>query len=270
MSNFDLQFLLIVWWGRPLLIIVFFLLAYFIHRLAGRMANRFVHLNRFSGEKRQWRPERRETLKGLSASIITFLAFGAAALFSLSLYIDTETLVWMVGLFSAAFGLGARPLISDFLTGIGFIFEDTFDVGEKIELPTIGSGIEGVIERVNLRTTMVRAPTGELYTVPNGEIRLVRNFSRGRFSVADIKLKIAATDLQRALPILEELAIEAISLLPNLLEPWQVIYPDGEISQHTEIILTAKARFGQAAEMRRKLIPLVQERLEEAEIHLAG
>jgi small-conductance mechanosensitive channel len=40
----------------------------------------------------------------------------------------------MVGLFAAAFGLGARPLVSDYLTGVGFLFEDTFDVGEKVDI----------------------------------------------------------------------------------------------------------------------------------------
>ena len=45
---------------------------------------------------------------------------------------------------------------------------------------------------------------------------MVRNFSRGRFSVAKIQLKIASSDLGRTLPLLEELAEDAVSLLPNL------------------------------------------------------
>jgi small-conductance mechanosensitive channel len=63
--------------------------------------------------------------------VISFLAYTIAILSALSLFVETETLVWMVGLFSAAFGLGARPLISDFLTGIGFMFEDIYDVAKK-------------------------------------------------------------------------------------------------------------------------------------------
>jgi small-conductance mechanosensitive channel len=270
LPQLEIQTLLTTWWGRIILIAVFYLVAWLIHRLGGRIAGRFVRLNRFTSREKQWRPERLATLQGLSADIITFLALITATLLSLSLFVAIDTLIWMVGLFSAAFGLGARPLISDFLTGIGFMFEDTFDVGEKIELPSVGGGIEGIIEMVNLRTTLIRAPTGELLTIPNGEIRVVRNFSRGRFSMADVKLKIAAADLNRALPLLEELGKEAVTLLPNLLEPWQVISPAGEIAQQTELILSAKARFGQAAEMRRRLLPLVQERLEAADISLGG
>jgi small-conductance mechanosensitive channel len=129
-------------------------------------------------------------------------------------------------------------------------------------------GVEGVVEEVNLRTTWIRAPTGELYIVPNGEVRVVRNFSRGRFSTANIKLKIAAADLNRALPLLQELGKEAVALLPNLLEPWQVISESGVIGQQTELTLLANARFGQAAEIRPRLLALVQERLTEAGISL--
>ncbi|MCA9924371.1 MAG: mechanosensitive ion channel family protein [Anaerolineales bacterium] len=258
------------WWGRLLLIMLFYLIAWVIFRLSGRIAKRLSQFNRFSREKRRWRPERLTTLQGLIASTTTFFAFTVATLSSLSLFVGADTLIWMVGLFSAAFGLGARPLISDFLTGIGFMFEDTFDVGEKIELPGIGGGVEGVIEAVNLRTTLVRAPTGELLTIPNGEIRLVRNYSRGRFSMADIKLTVPTSEINRAIPLLEALAEEAVTLLPNLLEPWLVISASGAMGQNTELLLSAKARYGQAAEMRPRLLALIQERLEHAQIPIVG
>ena len=177
---------------------------------------------------------------------------------------DSTTLVWLVGLFTAGFGLGARPLISDFLSGVSFLFEDTFAVGEKVEL----SEVEGAIEHVYLRTTHLRASTGELYIIPNGEIRLVRNFSRGRFSAADIQIKISADHLNQAISVLEELGEEAVASLPNLLEPWQVISKSGAIGQHTELNLIAHARFGQAGEMRPRLLAYVREKLGEAGIPL--
>jgi small-conductance mechanosensitive channel len=251
-------------WSKVARIAAFFFLAWLVHRLAPRVAHRIVQLSRFTPETRRPRPERQETLQALIASFVSFAAFTAATLASVGQFVDATTLVWMVGLFSAAFGLGARPLISDFLAGINLIFEDAFAVGEKVEM----LGVEGVIEEVNLRTTWMRAPTGELYIVPNGEVRVVRNFSRGRFSTANIKLKIAAADLNRALPLLQELGKEAVALLPNLLEPWQVISESGVIGQQTELTLLANARFGQAAEIRPRLLALVQERLAEAGISL--
>jgi moderate conductance mechanosensitive channel len=254
-----------VWLQNLLLIFTYFLLAYLVHRLGRRLARRTLQLSRFAAARYRPRAERLMTLESLIAGIISFIAYTLAVLLSLGRFIAPDTLIWMVGLFSAAFGLGARPLISDFLTGVSFIFEDTMDVGEKVEL----LGIEGVVEAVNLRTTFLRAPTGELYVIPNGEVRAVRNFSRGHFSKADIKLKVSGSDLKMALPILEKLGEEALLVLPNLIEPWQVISETGVIGQQTELTLVAKARFGQAAVLRPKLLSLVQERLEQAGINLA-
>lgn len=98
----------------------------------------------------------------------------------------------------------------------------------------------------------------------------MRNFSRGRFSTANITLKVAASDLNRALHLLQELGQEAVYLLPNLLEPWHVISESGTIGQQTELTLVTNVRFGQAAEMRPRLLALVQARLSEAEIELVS
>ena len=257
------------WMSDLIRIVVYFLLAWIISMIASWMAKRIIHFRRIAPGIRQSGPERQETIQSLIASAISLAAFITAGLLSIGLFVNSNTLIWMVGLFSAAFGLGARPLISDYLAGISFIFEDTFAVGEKIELPGPPT-IEGVIETISLRTTCFRAPSGELFVVPNGEIRTVRNYSRGNFSIADVTLKISAADLGNAFPILETLGTEAVILLPNLIEPWQVISPEGMIGQHTDLTLIAKARFGKAAEMRPRLLTLVQERLTEEGIELAA
>lgn len=253
------------WWSNLLRIGIYFLLAYLVHRFSARIARRLLRIGRFARKRQDLPPDRRKTLTSLVASAITFLSTVTAGLLSLNLFVDSDNLIWMVGLFTAAFGLGARPLVSDFLTGVGFLFEDIFDVGDKVDI----LGNEGVVETVNLRTTTLRAPSGELFVVPNGEIRIVRNFSRGRFSPATVSLKLNAEDLSQALPILEELSTEALLLLPNLLEPWQIISESGMIGQQTELTLVAKAKYAMGAAMRPRLLALVHERLNGAGIHLA-
>lgn len=258
-------------WRQLLLIALFLFLAWLVYRLSPRFARQILSVSRFANSQRPLRAERRRTLLGLISAAITFIALATAIVLSLSLFVDTTSLLWVIGLFSAAFGLGARPVVSDFLSGVSFIFEDTFDVGDKVRLPGLGGGdVEGIVETVRLRTTVIRAPSGEPFTVPNGEIRVVRNFSRGRFSATDVTIHIAAGDLGEAIPLLEELGQDAVTLLPNLLEPWQVISESGELGQQTELTLLAKARFGKASEMRPRLLNLVHERLNEAGIELVG
>ena len=257
------------WMSDLVRIIFYFLLAWIISIISKGLAKLIMRFRRLTPTNHQPRTERQETIQSLITSAISLIAFVTATLLSIGLFVDPNTLIWMVGLFSAAFGLGARPLISDYLAGISFIFEDTFAIGEKMELPGPYS-VEGVVEAISLRTTSIRANSGELFVVPNGEIRTVRNFSRGNFSIAKVTLNILSTDLGNTLPILETLGTEAVVLLPNLIEPWQVISPEGMIGQHTELTLVAKARFGMAAEMRPRLLNLVQERLTEAGIELAA
>lgn len=251
-------------WSDLLRIVIYFAVAYLVHRISGRIAHRLLRIGTLANKRRQLRPDRQKTLTSLVASAVTFVSMVTAVLLTLNLFVPGETLIWMVGLFTAAFGLGARPLVSDYLTGVGFLFEDIFDVGEKVDI----LGNEGVVETVKLRTTTLRSPTGELFVVPNGEIRILRNFSRGRFSSATITLKLNAEDLSRALTVLEELGQEAMMLLPNILEPWQIISESGSIGQQTELTLVAKAKYSMGAEMRPRLLALVHERLNEAGIQL--
>ena len=247
---------------------VFFGVAYLIHRLSEPIARRFQPLGNITMRDNPQRLERLKTLQSLVSNAISIGAFIFAMLISLTLFVNTDTLLWIVGLFSAAFGLGARPFISDFLTGLSFIFEDTFYVGDKIEIPLYPHRVEGVVEKVNLRITEIRGIDGELITMPNGDIRLVRNFSRGEFSPTSITLKVPAADLSRTLEQLEMLGTQAMTLLPNLVEPWQVISKSGELGEEAELTVLAKAKFGKGAELRTRALALVQDELAATKISL--
>ena len=268
MSTIDLfnqLFATPVWWSYLLRVVIFYLLAWMAHRLSnsrfGRMPSIFTTT----------RPskDRHETTRRLISSFITVLAFVIATIFSLSLFVPADSLLWAFGLFTGGFGIALMPVLRDFFTGISFLFEDTFDVGEKVELLTAGS-IEGVVEHVNLRTTSIRARSGELYTVPNGEIRVVRNFSRGHFSVADVVLAVDSDKLNEALDVLQQARDNALLQLPNLLEPWQVISESGEIGRNVQLRLVAKAKYGKAAEMRPRLLAFVHDCLTDAQIELVA
>jgi small-conductance mechanosensitive channel len=270
MSSQDLSNLLgLLWANKFVHILLYFLFARLLSLISHKIATRLMNKDEEKQSRRQSNIKRQNTIQSLIASAISLVAFLTAALLSVGLFVKTDTLVWMVGLFSAAFGLGARPLISDYLSGIGFIFEDTFSVGEKVEIQGV-TPVEGVIEAISLRTTLLRAKSGELFVVPNGEIRMIRNFSRGKFSLATIKLKINSDDLSKALDQLEELGSEAVELLPNLLEQWMLLSETGVIGHETELTVIAKAKFGMASEMRPRLLTLIQERFGEENIPLVS
>ncbi len=256
--------------GPPFLLYIAlpFVLAYVISLISGFLARRFSRLGAMRLRNGKPAIERRKTVEALASSAISLLAFVLASVFVLSRYVAPDTLIWVVGLFSAAFGFAARPVVSDWMAGLSFIFRDTFDVGDKVEFMIMGASvpIEGVIERINVSDCVLRAPTGETFTVPNGEIRVVRNFTRGAFSGVRLKLLVPVADLARALPTLEAIAEEAPSLLPDLLEPWRLIATDTPVGDQAELMLIARSRHGEGAQLKLDILALLQSRLTESGI----
>jgi small conductance mechanosensitive channel len=245
-----------------------FLLAWLMSLIARRLARAILALSRVAPPRARPTPERQRTLEGLLGSLITFVAFLVAMGATLSLFVKPETLVWIIGLFSAAFGLGARALVGNLLAGAGFIFKNTFTIGEKVELFVGMTPVEGIVEEVNLTNTLVRAPTGELYLAPNGDIGVVRNFSRAAYSPIKVKLAVPAADLLRTVELLEALAPKAVEALPDLTEPWQVISTSDQIGAKVEITVLAHASFARAAWLKLRVLDLIYRRLAEAGIHL--
>jgi small conductance mechanosensitive channel len=184
----------------------------------------------------------------------------------LALAIPPGSILTALGLFSAAFGLGARPLISDYLAGVILIFEDQFSVGDKVEMMEV----IGIVEAVNLRTTQVRATSGELYIVPNGDVRIVRNLSRGTFSVASIKVTVASEDLSKALQVFESVADTAQDQLHDLIERPEFVSEEGAVSSQVQLTLLAKAAYGRGARLRTQLMAWVIDALNEAGVRIIG
>ena len=193
-------------------ILIFFTVAYIVDRLSERIASRYQPLGTLTHRETQRSSERIKTLQSLLANVITIAAYMTAVLLTIGLFASAESILWVVGLFSAAFGLGARPFISDFLTGLSFMFEDTFDVGDKIEIPLSPQRVEGVVEKVTLRITSIRGIDGELYTMPNGDIRGIRNFSRDDHSPTNVSVKVSADKVGKTIDHLEEMGERAISV----------------------------------------------------------
>lgn len=247
-----------VWAQTGLIILLIWVTTWIISLLVPFVSRLMLWL---FGQDSRTNVERRLTLIGLLSGLLRMLVVIIAILATLAIFADIDSLIWLVGLFTAGFGLGARPFISDVLTGLTFIYDRTFDVGEKIEiLDTIG-----VVESVGLRTTHLRAPSGELFVIPNGDIRLIRNFSRGKFSQLTIRLITPTTNIDQTMSILRRLGREVLVLIPDVIEEWFVT-TEGELSDKIQLMVVAKTRFGRAADSKPHLEALIHQRLKEVDI----
>jgi small conductance mechanosensitive channel len=206
-------------------------------------------------------PQRRETLQRLISSVADLLAFMLVVIFVLAQYIQPGTIATTIGLFSAGLGIAARPFISDVLGGIVLLFADQYAVGEKVEIGD--KNVIGVVEQVTLRITAIRGEAGELWIVPNGDVRTLRNFSRSSFSPANIKITVPTTHLDETVAILASIA-EAPG--PDVIETPEIISEQGAIADRTELMLKVRATFGQGALVRRRLLSHIQQALIDQQI----
>lgn len=209
--------------------------------------------------RRNLSERRRQTLRILVGSLMNGLAVILTLVMVLAMFVQPAALFTALGLFSAGLGFGARPYVSDFLGGIVLLFEDQFALGDKVEIGD--REVIGHVERVTLRTTYIRGESGELWIVPNGDVRTIRNFSRGTWSPANIKLTMPTLKLDETLGVLREVVAN-----PGLhvLEPPEIISEDGEIGAvTTTITLKVKAKFGTAPIVRRRLLAQLQTALTE-------
>jgi moderate conductance mechanosensitive channel len=109
------------------------------------------------------------------------------------------------GIAGVALGFGAQSLVRDFLSGFFILLEDQFGVGERVTIMVAGSEATGKVESLSLRTTELRAFDGTLNVIPNGNIVLIGNHSRG-WARAIVDVSVAYTeDLDRVRGVLEEL-----------------------------------------------------------------
>lgn len=249
-------------------VLLYALMALLVSLFAPWIARGILVFYRLLPDQRAMTPDRRRTLEGLFRSLVSLLAFIVAGLATLALFLRPETLFWVVGLFSAAFGMAARGLVADVLAGSRFLFRNTFAIGEKVELMAGATAVEGTVEEVNITNTLVRSPNGELYVVPNGDIGVIRNFSRAPFSAARIRLRVRSSRLAETLDVLGRLGQNAPAFLPDLIEPWQVISTSEEMGARSEVTVVAHTSFAKAATLRLQMIRLIDQRLTEAGIEL--
>ena len=110
-------------------------------------------------------------LTGVVAVIIWTTAFATSASI---LGFKIGPLLAGAGVVGVAVGFGAQSLVRDRIIGLFMLIEDQYGIGDSVDL----GAATGTVERVSLRTTVLRGTDGTVWHVPNGEVRRVGNQSK--------------------------------------------------------------------------------------------
>ncbi|KAB0679057.1 mechanosensitive ion channel family protein [Aureimonas leprariae] len=130
-------------------------------------------------------------LRTIAAALIVTVT-GMVVLASMGVHIGP--LLAGAGIFGIAVGFGSQALVKDVISGLFFLADDAFRIGEYIE---VGSA-KGTVESLSIRSMKLRHSRGAIYTVPFGQIGVVNNQSR---DWAIVKLEFLVdfdTDLREA------------------------------------------------------------------------
>lgn len=148
--------------------------AWFAVRL---LAGRIEKLARYApGE--EWAPAREQRARTLAlllrnaGQVVVVLVGGIMSLRAFG--VDTNPLLAVSGVVGLAISFGSQSLVRDYVTGFLLQFEHQFGLGDVVR---IGS-VEGKVEAITLRLVYIRATTGALDIIPNGQITQVTNLSR--------------------------------------------------------------------------------------------
>jgi moderate conductance mechanosensitive channel len=196
-------------------------------RIVAVGVQRFEHdINFGTGLDALERAKRARTLGSVLTNVTTVVVIAIATLMILHEFnIDISPALTGAGILGVALGFGAQSLVRDLIGGFFLILENQVRVGDVVAM----NGIGGLVEAINLRTTVLRDEEGTVHVIPNGAVTTLANRSI-QFSYYVINLPLAYNeDPDRVAELLKKIADEIRAddaFRPFILEPLEVIGVD--------------------------------------------
>lgn len=184
------------------------------------------------------------TLMPLVRAVLAVLIGTVAVLVALSdIGVDITPMLAGLSVFGLAVSFGSQTLVKDIVSGIFFLADDAFRVGEQIDC----GKATGIVEGFTLRSIRLRHASGQIYTIPFGELGQIANFSRD-WAAVKFTLRFARdTDLDKlrsATKALGEELMDDSSFGGDILEPLKM-QGIGEIADNALVVrFKVKARPG--------------------------
>ena len=151
--------------------------------------------------------------------IVVFAVLGAIG-------INVGALLAGAGVFGLIAGFGSQSIVKGLLTSIGVLIDDTFAVGDVINL---GGGHAGVVEEMSILTIKLRCDDGSVLSVPFSEIKVIQNLTKDySYYVANVGVAYSE-DTDRVVKVLAGIIEEMRKEKPfarRILEPLDVVGVD--------------------------------------------
>lgn len=202
-------------------------------------------------------------------SLAVFLVVMAVLISLSAMGINIGPLLAGAGVVGLALGFGAQRLVRDILSGIFFLLDDTFRIGEYVEC----GSVSGTVEELTLRLVKLRHHRGMLQFVPYGDIKQVTNMMRGGI-VVKFNLEFPYdTDIDKVRKIIKKVGQAMLldeELGPDFIQPLK----SQGVREIGDSIMTIRAKFtarpGAHFVIRREAYRRITEALAKKGIHYAS
>jgi len=209
------------------------------------------------------------TLLPILRNVLFVVLLTMTLLMALSaLGIEVGPLVAGAGVVGVAIGFGAQTVVKDIISGVFYVLDDAFRVGEFIQT----GHYKGTVESFSLRSVKLRHNRGPIYTVPFGQLGAVENMSRDW--VID-KMTIGVTydtDIDKERKIVKRIGADLAKepeFAPHIFEPlkMQGIEQFGDFA--VQLRIKMKTRPNEQALIRRRALAMIKKAFDENGIKFA-
>ena len=253
-----------------LVLIAAMVLVWVSRRVVGVLRYRLLRLLKpRSGADKLEMEKRATTVSGALTTLITvFIWIGAIGVCLKQLGLDVAPLMTGAGAAAGiAIGLGGQNLARDVMNGIFVLLEDQIRVNDV----AIINGVSGVVEELNLRTTVLRDAEGVVHVFPNGAITSLANRTRV-YSCYVLTIGVAFdSDVDQAMQAIKEIDLGMradASFGPMMLEPVEVWGVDQFLDTGVVVKARLKTMPGKQWEVGREMNRRIRNDFREREIAL--
>jgi moderate conductance mechanosensitive channel len=151
------------------------------------------------------REQRARTLASLLGNVAAMAIVVVVVLTILDIVLDNiAPILASFGIIGLAFSFGAQSLVKDIISGTFMLIEGQFGIGDVVRV----SDVSGMVEKITLRTTILRDVEGVVHIIPNGEITRVSNLTKS-WSRAVLRIGVAyKEDVDHVIAVLRDLLRE--------------------------------------------------------------
>ena len=225
---------------KAISLLFLFLLFYIAKKSVHYLVNKLLKTSlKFSNQDQA----RQKTITKLVENLLNYCLYFLLIYWILSILgLPVSSLLAGAGIAGVAIGMGAQGFLSDLVNGFFILLERQLDVGDNVNLTNGSISVTGIVTNVGIRTTQVRGHDGTLHFVPNRNITVVGNLSRGDMRLL-IDLPLASNaDLDAVYRIVNQVNTEQVPQHPELVGQPSIVGPqtivNGQI--HFRVAITVQ------------------------------